>query len=47
MTMVTGCSQLEVLLWVMGHEREEVQNIAVNIWKNARTDRDQHPSDYL
>ena len=39
--------QLEVLLWVLGHERNEALAVAESIWKNARTTRGEHPRDYL
>ena len=31
--------QLEVLLWVLGHNRDEALSMAEAIWKNARTER--------
>jgi hypothetical protein len=38
--------QLEVLLWVLGHERNEALAMAESIWKDARDKRGQHPQDY-
>jgi hypothetical protein len=38
--------QLEILLWVLGHEREEAQAMAESTWQAARIDRGQHPRDY-
>ena len=38
--------QLEVLLWVLGHEREEAANMAETIWQEARSTRGQSPRDY-
>lgn len=29
--------QLETLLWVLGHEREEATRLAEAIWQDART----------
>jgi hypothetical protein len=41
--------QLEVLLWVLGHERNEALAMAESIWKdtrNARIERGNNPRDY-
>lgn len=38
--------QLEVLLWVLGHERNEATTLAESIWRDARTDRADNPQDY-
>jgi hypothetical protein len=38
--------QLETLLWVLGHSRDEAAAMAESVWSNARNHRDQHPRDY-
>lgn len=38
--------QLEVLLWVLGHEREEAESEATAIWRRARSKRRDAPRDY-
>ena len=38
--------QLETLLWVLGHEREEATAMAEAIWHDTRGYREQHPRDY-
>jgi hypothetical protein len=38
--------QLEVLLWVLGHEREQATTLATTIWQEARTTRHHSPRDY-
>lgn len=37
---------LEVLLWVLGHEREEAAAMAETIWRDARSMRRASPRDY-
>jgi hypothetical protein len=38
--------QLEVLLWVLDHEREEAGAMAEGIWLSSRSQRTSHPNDY-
>jgi hypothetical protein len=38
--------QLEVLLWVLGHERAEAAEMADAIWLDARSTRRDSPRDY-
>lgn len=38
--------QLEVLLWVLGHERSEAAAMAEGIWTGARSQRGYRPRDY-
>ena len=38
--------QLEVLLWVLGHNQAEAMSMAADIWKDARTERGENPRDY-
>jgi hypothetical protein len=37
--------QLETLLWVLGHERDEATAMAEAIWVDSRLYREQHPRD--
>lgn len=38
--------QLEVLLWVLGHERAEAATMAETIWQDTRSMRRHSPQDY-
>jgi hypothetical protein len=38
--------QLETLLWVLGHEREQAAAMAESIWQDSRHHREQHPRDH-
>lgn len=38
--------QLEMLLWVLGHEREQAAAMAESIWQDSRRHREQHPRDH-
>ena len=38
--------QLEVLLWVLDHSRDEAMAMAEAIWRDARSAREANPRDY-
>jgi hypothetical protein len=38
--------QLEVLLWVLGHERDEALAMAELIWNDTRNARRENPQNY-